>query len=77
MLVNTIKKFQSIDIIKASPKKNPKIDFKAIITSEVPIAFFISKLVNTTRAGIIRNPPPAPTSPVTAPTISPSINING
>ena len=50
MLVNTTKKLQSIDIIKASPKKNPTIDFRAIITSEVPIAFFISKLVNTTNA---------------------------
>ena len=72
-----LKNSNQLTLSKHLAKKNPKIDFKAIIISEVPIAFFIPKLVNTTKAGIIRNPPPAPTKPVTAPTKRPSINING
>jgi len=43
------------------------MDLNAIIIREVPIAFLISKLVSRTNAGIIINPPPAPTKPVTAP----------
>ena len=70
--VNNNKKFQSIFITNTSPKKNPKVDFKAIINSEVAIAFFISKPINITKAGTIKNPPPAPTSPVIPPTINPS-----
>ena len=70
-------KCQSISMVKASPKKNPDNDFSAIIIKEVPIAFLISRLANKTKAGMIRNPPPAPTKPVIAPTIKPSIGING
>ena len=75
--VKISKKTQSICIDIASPKKNPSNDFKAIITNEVPTATFISKLDKITSAGIIRNQPPAPIIPVTPPTISPSIRING
>ena len=63
---------QSICINMASPKKNPNNDLKAIITNEVPTATFISTLAKITRAGIIKNPPPAPTKPVIAPTTTPS-----
>ena len=70
-------KYQSIFMVKASPKKKPNKDFSVIIIKEVPIAFLISRLANKTKAGMIRNPPPAPTKPVTAPTIKPSIVIIG
>ena len=36
-------------------------------------AFFIGKFAKRTSAGIIKNPPPAPTIPVNTPTIKPSI----
>ena len=47
-------------------------DFPAMITSDVPTAVFIGRRASTTSAGTIRNPPPAPTSPVSAPTTTPS-----
>jgi hypothetical protein len=37
------------------------------MNNEVPIAFFIGILVRYKSAGIIRNPPPAPTNPATIP----------
>ena len=77
MLLKDKIKCQSISMVKASPKKKPDNDFSAIIIKEVPIAFLISRLANKTKAGMIRNPPPAPTKPVKAPTIKPSIGING
>ena len=77
MLLKDRIKCQSISMVKASPKKNPDNDFSAIIIKEVPIDFLISRLANKTKAGMIRNPPPAPTKPVIAPTIKPSIGING
>tara|TARA_B110000971_G_scaffold100951_1_gene103849 strand:- start:245 stop:418 length:174 start_codon:yes stop_codon:yes gene_type:complete len=49
------------------------MDFIVIITRDVPIAIFISSPANKTKAGIIKNPPPAPTNPVIAPTTIPSI----
>ena len=69
---NRIKNFQSTFIKSASPNKNPNIDFNAIITRDVPIAFFISKFVNNIIAGTIKNPPPAQTKPVSNPTSKPS-----
>jgi hypothetical protein len=48
-------------------------DFMAIIKREVPIASFMGIFSIMTRAGIMRKPPPAPTSPVTAPVMIPSI----
>jgi len=71
------RKVQSIDIVKASPKKNPVSDLKAMMIKEVPTATFMSILANRTKAGMIKNPPPAPMSPVTPPTKNPSIKING
>ena len=71
--MKTSNKFQSISVPK-SPVK-PSNDLKEIIISEVPIAFFISKPVNNTKAGTIKKPPPAPTKPVTAPTTKPSNKI--
>ena len=47
-------------------------DLIAIIINEVPIAFFIDKPANKTNAGMMINPPPAPTIPVKIPTINPS-----
>ena len=43
--------------------------------SDVATAIFISTLASITKAGIIKNPPPAPIIPVIAPTINPSIII--
>ena len=37
-----------------------------MITKDVPIAIIISSPANKTKAGIIKNPPPAPTNPVIA-----------
>jgi len=39
----------------------------ATINNEVPIAFFIGVFANSNKAGIIKNPPPAPTNPATNP----------
>ena len=46
---------------------NPTSEFKAMINSDVPTAFFISRPSNKTKVGIIRNPPPAPSKPVVRP----------
>ena len=64
---------QSIEDCHA-PKK-PNNDFIAMIMRDVPIAFFISKPEKKMSAGTIRNPPPAPTRPVTIPTRKPSSMI--
>ena len=55
----------------ASPVK----DFIEIISSEVPTAAGIESPPSSTSAGTTRNPPPAPTMPVTSPTTSPSMRI--
>ena len=44
-----------------------------IINNEVPTACFMGKLAKNKRAGIIKNPPPAPRKPVTIPTTEPII----
>ena len=55
---------------------NPMLEFNTIITNEVPIAFFIGSFAKMTNAGIIKNPPPAPTNPAKNPTPKPIIIIN-
>lgn len=67
------KKFQSISRVATSPM-NPISEFIEIISSDVATAFFIGNLANNTKAGIMRNPPPAPTSPAITPTKIPSRN---
>ena len=62
---------QSIES-RCSPLVNPMREFSAIIKSDVPMASFIGILLNITSAGIIINPPPAPTNPVIVPTTIPS-----
>ena len=59
-----------------SPVK-PINDFAAIINNEVPTAIFIGSLLNITKAGMIKKPPPAPTKPVKTPTTAPSKIIKG
>ena len=53
--------------------KKPNNELMAIIIKDVPTAVFMGSFKNSTRIGIIRNPPPAPNKPVTIPTISPAI----
>ncbi|MNT48049.1 hypothetical protein D3C72_1848090 [compost metagenome] len=42
-----------------------------MINNEVPTACFMGSLAKKSRAGIIKNPPPAPRNPVTIPTKKP------
>lgn len=58
--------------LSISPVK-PTSEFTPMISKEVPVATFIGKPAIITRAGIIINPPPAPTSPVSRPIKRPSI----
>ncbi len=58
-------------VFRTSPK-NPDNELMLIIKSEVPTAVLNGKPVSSTNAGIIRNPPPAPTSPVRNPIKTPS-----
>lgn len=69
--VNEIRNFQSTSIFDKSPTK-PMRDLAAMINNEVPTAIFMGKRANKTKAGIIKNPPPAPTIPVRIPTTPPS-----
>lgn len=62
---------QSIVVLSASPR-NPMSELMAIIKREVPAAVLNGKPVKKINAGIIRNPPPAPTNPVRKPMIRPS-----
>ena len=48
-----------------------------MINKDVPTAFFMGNLAKRTSAGIIKNPPPAPTIPVNTPTTAPSAIIAG
>ncbi len=54
---------------KSPPK--PIEELMVMINNEVPTACFIGNLAKNKRAGIIRNPPPAPRNPVTIPTKKP------
>ena len=42
-----------------------------MMSRELPTAFFMDNPAKITKAGIIKNPPPAPRKPVTIPTIRP------
>ena len=67
----TIKKFQSMEVCEISPT-NPTMDFILIIKIDEAMAFFIGSLPKITNAGMIKNPPPAPTIPVNIPSPSPT-----
>ena len=67
---------QSMVCFPRSPV-NPNSDFAAIINKEVPTACFIGSLLKMTKAGMIKNQPPAPTRPVNKPTMVPSSKIMG
>ena len=64
------KKAQSMVRFCTSPKK-PISELTAIINKEVATASFIGKPASKTKAGIIKNPPPAPKIPVIIPINSP------
>lgn len=68
MVVNN---FQSIFTVFID-EKNPMSELSEMITNEVPMATFIGVLSRLTSAGMIINPPPAPTKPVKIPTTDPS-----
>ncbi len=53
-----------------SPIK-PSKDWADTIKREVPTAIFIGVLAKNNKAGIIKNPPPAPTNPATKPINNP------
>lgn len=71
-IVKLLSKDQSIAMCVCMSPENPMRDFAAMITSDVPTASFMGIPARITRAGIIRKPPPAPTSPVKIPTRAPS-----
>ena len=68
--VNSIRKVQSMVVFEISPAK-PISDLAAMTSSEVPTAIFMGSFASKTSAGMIRNPPPAPTTPVSIPTTPP------
>lgn len=53
-----------------SPLK-PITELIKIINNEVPTDCFIDKLAKNNRAGMIKNPPPAPKKPIMKPTKKP------
>ena len=75
-LVKTANSVQS-NWTKLAKLAKPANDFMAITSSEVPIARFMGRPPIKASAGTTRNPPPAPTKPVTAPTTTPSSAIFG
>jgi hypothetical protein len=60
-----------MEVLSKSPL-NPVRELMAIINSEVPTAVLNGRPVRNTSAGIIKNPPPAPTRPVKKPINVPS-----
>lgn len=64
------KKFQSISTLFIE-EKNPIRELNETMTNEVPMATFIGVFNKLTKAGIIKNPPPAPSKPVMIPTAEP------
>ena len=50
---------------------NPTRELSAMISNEVPIATFMGILINRTKAGINKKPPPAPSKPVAKPIATP------
>ena len=77
MAEKIMRKFQSISSLPFRSPVKPMSDFAAMMMREVPTACFIGSFAKSTSAGIMRNPPPAPTSPVIVPTTAPSPSING
>ncbi|MNL72974.1 hypothetical protein D3C87_1983740 [compost metagenome] len=73
--VNSSRKVQSIVVVE-NPLAKPISELAAITKSEVPIAIFIGSFASITNPGMIRNPPPAPTTPVSIPTTPPSSPIS-
>ena len=71
-----IRKVQSMAGWVATSLAKPMSELAAIISSEVPTASRMGSRANSTRAGMIMKPPPAPTSPVTVPTAAPCAAIN-
>ena len=74
-IIHLVRCFESDKITHVNSEINPINDLTAIINKEVATAFFIGSFANITNAGIIRNPPPAPTTPVRIPITKPSIII--
>ena len=52
-------------------------EFIEMMTNEVPIDFLIGNFKKLIKAGIIKNPPPAPTNPVNIPTVGHSAMMRG
>lgn len=69
-LVIVSKNGHCISRLKISPV-NPISELNAIINNDVPVATFMGSPVKSTSAGIIKKPPPAPTSPVSKPIMIP------
>lgn len=69
-------KFQ-LNVITPISLPKPMSDLQAMINKEVAIAFFIGSLPKNTNEGMIKNPPPAPTKPVSIPTEKPASITNG
>ena len=67
---NIPRNFQSVSIIFIELAK-PSKEFMAMINNDVATALFMGKPSNMTKAGTIKNPPPAPINPVIIPTKSP------
>ena len=75
-IVNPIRKSQFISKFPTSPI-NPINDFRAIINNEVATAFFMGSFTNKTKVGMIKKPPPIPTTPVNKPIRMPCNIIKG
>lgn len=74
--VRDTRNYQFTEILGISTA-NPIRDFDAMITKDVPMACLMGKLLKRTSAGMIKNPPPAPTNTVKIPTNVPSRSIRG
>ena len=73
-LMHTVESNRQSILKWARSMPKPIKEFIAIINKEVPTASFIGKPSNKTSAGINKNPPPAPSKPVTKPTEMPLIS---
>lgn len=72
-IVVTIRMSGHCITVSCSEKANPLSELAEMITSDVPIACLIGSFKKLTSVGIIKNPPPAPTSPVSTPISMPSM----
>ncbi len=71
---NLKRKGQSIKAPEETSPANPTKALAAITIREVPTDIFMGIRAKKTRAGIIRNPPPIPTIPVSMPVKNPMMN---